>query len=73
MREPVDEAFREWEARQIEYERKCPVCKVCGMHIYTDHMYEIDGETICDDIDCIRGYLEPFRANTDTWIENQEV
>ena len=73
MRDPVDEAFREWERQQLEYERKCPVCMVCGEPIMTEHFYEIEGVPICDDINCIKDYLRQYRRSVAIWIENQEV
>ena len=72
-RERVDEDFRAWDMRQMEYESRCPVCVVCGEHITsTDKFYDIDGQPVCDDINCIMGYLDQFKKNIDTWITNQE-
>lgn len=73
MRDPIDEAFREWEKGQRQYESRCPVCVVCGEPIMTEHFYEIDGEPVCDDINCIKDYLSQYRRNVAIWIENQEV
>ena len=56
----------------MEYESKCPLCAVCGLHIQTDYMYDIDGTTICDDFDCVSGFLRQYRKTVDTWITNKE-
>jgi len=73
MRERVDEDFRAWDMRQAEYESKCPICVVCGERITsTDKFYDIDGQPVCDDINCIMGYLRQFRRYVASWIENKE-
>lgn len=70
MRDSVDEAFREWDARQTEYERKCPVCDVCKKRItWTDHFYDLDGFYLCDDIYCARTYLDNFKVSIENYVE----
>ena len=71
-RERVDEEFRAWDMRQMEYESRCPVCVVCGEHITSTFFYDTDGGPICDDDNCIRDYLQQYRRSVDTWITNQE-
>ena len=72
-RERVDEDFRAWDMRQMEYEFKCPICSICGQRITdSDNFYLIDDLPICDDINCIKGYLRPYKKSVDLWIRNKE-
>lgn len=72
MRDPIDEAFREWNRRQTKYEADCPECQVCGQKITnTDYYYDVDGEYICDNYDCIMGYLRPFKKSVEDFISNR--
>ena len=53
--------FARWDAEQNRQLARRPVCDWCGEHIQSDHLYRIDGKTICPDClkDC-REYIDDY-------------
>ena len=64
------DAYEAWERHDAEQEKwlqKRPACCQCGEHIQEEHLYDIDGEVVCDD--CLRNYIDKhYRQPTERYM-----
>lgn len=58
------ELFNEHEARQEAQMDKLPKCDYCGEPIMDEHLYDINGDLICEE--CLK---ENFRKSVEDYIE----
>lgn len=57
--------------REAEYEERLPTCDCCGEHIVEDHLYDFDGELVCEE--CLHDYIvDNFRKSADEYIDEFE-
>ncbi len=63
--------YERWERHDAEQERwlnKRPVCCECGEHIQEEHLFDIDGDLVCED--CLKSYAERnFKQSTEKYME----
>lgn len=50
------ERWERHDREQEEWLQKRPVCVECGEHIQEEHLYEIDGDLVCED--CLKDYMK---------------
>ena len=68
------DAYEAWERHDAEQERwlqRRPVCNVCGEHIQDDHLFDIDGDLVCEE--CLKDYMEEhYKQSTEKYMEGKE-
>ncbi len=66
----TDNPVRDFERHDAEQERwlqSRPVCEVCGEHIQEEHLYDIDGDLVCEE--CLTKYMnENYRQSTERYL-----
>lgn len=60
-----DRAEQQWLSDDRDEAREIGCCSHCGEEIYEgDDIIEVDGEMICDSMDCLKGYLDAKSVDT---------
>ena len=64
--DPVSD-FERHDAQQEKWLQSRPVCEVCGDHIQDEHLYDIDGDLVCEE--CLAEYMkEHYRQSTERYL-----
>lgn len=63
--------YERWERHDAEQERwlrKRPVCVECSEHIQEEHLFDIDGDLVCEN--CLQNYAKRnFKQSTEKYME----
>lgn len=61
--------FDEYEAEKHREFIQLPICDCCGERIVEEHLYDFDGELVCEE--CLLDYVrENFRKKTEDYMED---
>lgn len=72
MRDYVEEQLADKLLSEDNYERLCPVCDICGQSMTAGtYFYDIDGTYVCDEYECINGFLKEFRRSVFSYVESR--
>lgn len=70
MRDHVLEELRAELARRDAYEANVPICAICGQRMTNgEYFYDVNGTYVCDEVECVYGFMRPFRKNIEDFIK----
>ena len=64
------DAYEAWERHDAEQEKwlqSRPVCSECGEHIQDEHLFDIDGDLVCEE--CLSDYMKKYKQPTERYME----
>lgn len=65
------DAYEAWERHDAEQEKwlqSRPVCSECGEHIQEEHLFDIDGDLVCEG--CLNDYMKKhYKQPTERYME----
>ena len=71
MRDRVVEELKSELARRDAYEAQCPTCDICGQKMVgNEYFYDIYGTYVCDEYECIKGFIKGFRKRVTSFMED---